>query len=313
MGKLYEIFKEQWIHRHLIWKLSIYNIRSQYANHYLGVFWNILQPAMQVLIYYVVFGLGLRGDRGDVGEIPFIMYLISGIFPWLFISQGINSTSNAIQSQLSLVTKMKFPSSTLLSMALVNGIINLCMTTGLLLILSLSNGYSEPLHYLGFLYFVFSSYMLIFGIALIMSSLVILIRDMRNVLQNVIRMFFFLTPIFWALDESNEILHVLSSLNPFAYLIMNYRNAMVFDAAPLYGDMNDHLYFWSLTVLLLYIGVHIHYRFRNKLFPILLTDHTGLCKKSYAALPYASFTHVSTREACPVPSSTAMIPNARCI
>ncbi|CAM2892700.1 ABC transporter permease [Salinicoccus roseus] len=269
MNKIWDIFKEQWIHRHLIWKLTIYNIKSQYANHYLGVFWNILQPAMQVLIYYVVFGLGLRGDRGDVGEIPFIIYLISGIFPWLFISQGINQASNAIQAQIGLVTKMKFPSSILLSMALTNSVINLCMTTALLLILSLVNGYSAPLDYLGFFYFVFASYMLIFGIALIMSSLVILVRDMKNVLQNVIRMFFFMTPIFWSLEEANGILQVLSSLNPFAYLLMNYRNAMVLDAAPFYGNLNDHLYFWSLALLLIYTGAHIHYRFRNKLVDYL--------------------------------------------
>src|SRR5699024_286393 len=100
MNKLLYVFKEQWIHRHLIWKLTIYNIKSQYANHYLGVFWNIIQPAMQVLLYYIVFGLGLRGVRGDIGEIPFIIHLISGIFPWLFISQSINSASNSIQSKI---------------------------------------------------------------------------------------------------------------------------------------------------------------------------------------------------------------------
>lgn len=269
MNKIYQIFKEQWMHRHLIWKLAIYNLKSQYANHYLGIFWNILQPAMQVLIYYVVFGLGLRGDRGDIDGLPFIIYLVSGIFPWLFISQSINSASNSIYSQLSLVTKMKFPASTLLSMSIVNNIINLLMTTLLLTGLSLWFGYSSPVHYLGFLYFVFASYMIIFGMSLIMSSLVILIRDMRNVLQNVIRMLFFVTPIFWSLEESNEILVVLSALNPFAYLIQNYRNAMVLDAAPLYGDMSDHLYFWTLTLLLIYIGVHVHYRFRNKLVDYL--------------------------------------------
>ncbi|WP_031547904.1 ABC transporter permease [Salinicoccus luteus] len=269
MKKILDIFKEQWQYRYLIWQLSIYQIKSQYANHYLGVFWNILQPAMQVLIYYVVFGLGLRGDRGDVGDLPFIVHLISGIFPWLFISQGINSASNAIQAQLNLVTKMKFPSSTLLSMSLVNGIINVCLTTGILFIISIFNGYSEPLHYLGFIYFIFASYMLIFGIALIMSSLIILVRDMKNVLQNVIRMFFFMTPIFWSLNEANEILQILSSFNPFAYLVMNYRAAMVLDDIAIYGDISDHLYFWAFTIFVLFVGVHIHYRFRNKLVDYL--------------------------------------------
>lgn len=269
MFKIIEFFKEQWHHRHLIWKLSIYNIKSQYANHYLGAFWNILQPLLQVAIYYVVFGLGLRGDRADVEGLPFIVYLISGLFPWLFIQQGINSASNAIQGQLSLVTKMKFPASVLLSTSILNALFNLLLVTSIVVGISLWNGYSEPIHYLGLLYFIFASCALIFGISLIMSSLVIIIRDMKNILQNIIRMFFFMTPIFWSLTEANEILQTMASLNPFAYLLMNYRNAMVFDAAPLYGGMSDHLYFWTLTVILIYIGVHIHYRFKNKLVDYL--------------------------------------------
>jgi ABC-type polysaccharide/polyol phosphate export systems, permease component len=155
MFKIIEFFKEQWHHRHLIWKLSIYNIKSQYANHYLGAFWNILQPLLQVAIYYLVFGLGLRGDRADVEGLPFIVYLISGLFPWLFIQQGINSASNAIQGQLSLVTKMKFPASVLLSTSILNALFNLLLVTSIVVGISLWNGYSEPIHYLGLLYFIF--------------------------------------------------------------------------------------------------------------------------------------------------------------
>lgn len=269
MSNVYNIFKEQFQHRHLIWKLAVYNIKSEYANHYLGVFWNILQPAMQVLIYYVVFGLGLRGVRGDVGEIPFIIHLISGLFPWLFLSQGIGAASNAIQGQLSLVTKMKFPSSVLLSITIVNSIINLFITSTMLIILSVIFGYSEPLHFTAFFYFLFASFLFIFGFSLIMSTLVILVRDMKNILQNVIRMFFFLTPIIWVLDDSNELLKTITAFNPFSYLVMNYRNAFVLDAPPLYGDMSDHLFFWSVTLILLFIGANVHYRFRSKLVDYL--------------------------------------------
>ena len=58
-----EIFKEQFNNLPKIFKLAIYNMKSQYANHYLGVFWNILQPILQVAVYYLVFGLGLEEMR----------------------------------------------------------------------------------------------------------------------------------------------------------------------------------------------------------------------------------------------------------
>lgn len=265
MNNMYKIFKEQWMHRKLIYKLAIYNTKSKYANHLLGVFWDIIQPALQVAIYYVVFGLGLRGTRADVDGVPFIIYLIGGIFPWLFITASVNNASNAIQSQLDLVTKMKFPSSTLLTIAFVNSLFSFIITSVIMIIISLTFGYSEPMHFLALLYVIIASYLLVMGIALIMSTLIIIIRDMKNILQNIMRMFFFLTPIFWSVSESNQILHLLTSLNPFAYIVMNYRYAMVFEDTPLYGDFGDHLYFWSVTLLLLFIGVSIHFRFRHKL------------------------------------------------
>ncbi|AKG73410.1 ABC transporter permease [Salinicoccus halodurans] len=269
MNNIFKILKEQWLHRRLIIGLSVYSLKSQYANHYLGLFWNILQPAMQVFLYYVVFGLGLRGDRGDVGDLPFIVHLISGLFPWLYISAGINAASGAIQSQIGLVTKMKFPSSTLISVSIVNSLINLFITTSILLVISIIYGFSSPIHYLSFLYFVVASVALISSVGLIMSTLVILIRDMKNVLQNVIRMFFFLTPIFWSLSEANALMHTISSFNPVAYLVMNYRTALVLQEAPLYGGMSDHIYFWSITLFLFYVGVNVHYRFRDRLVDYL--------------------------------------------
>src|SRR5699024_5953179 len=211
MNNIFYFLKEQWIHLRLIFALSIYSLKSQYANHYLGLFWNILQPAMQVGLYYVVFGLGLRGDRGDVGGLPFIIHLITGLFAWLFISGTINAASNAIHGQLGLVTKMKFPSSILISVSIVNSLINVFITTGIVLFISIINGYSSPMHYFGFLYFVVGAVSLTTAIGLIMSTLVILIRDMKNILQNVIRMFFFVTPIFWSLNEANALMHTISA------------------------------------------------------------------------------------------------------
>ncbi|PWZ63785.1 ABC transporter permease, partial [Staphylococcus pseudintermedius] len=71
MRAIIEIFKEQIVNLPKISKLAIYNMKSQYANHYLGIFWNILQPVLQVIIYYIVFGLGLRGSSGLVMGVPF--------------------------------------------------------------------------------------------------------------------------------------------------------------------------------------------------------------------------------------------------
>lgn len=268
MKILWDILKEQYTNIHMIWKLAIYNMKSEYSNHYLGMFWNILQPLIQVLIYYIVFGMGLRGNDGSAG-VEYLIHLITGLFPWLFISQSINAGSSAIQAQLGLVTKMKFPSSVLLSISISNTFINLLFTTAIIFIISLVNGYVSFFHYFEFLYFVIASFAIIFAINLLMSTLVILIRDTRLVLQNIIRMCFFLTPIFWDINHVSPVLKNIASLNPFSYLVGIYRNAFINGDGIIYGTISDHIYFWSLTFLIMFVGAQIHYRFKNRLVDYL--------------------------------------------
>ncbi|PTG77069.1 ABC transporter permease, partial [Staphylococcus chromogenes] len=265
MRAIISIFKEQIINLPKILKLAIYNMKSQYANHYLGVFWNILQPLLQVIVYYIVFGLGLRGSAGSVMGVPFIVHLISGLFPWLFISQGINSGATAIQQNIGLLSKMKFPSSIFISIALTNNMINLLITTLIVFIISLFNHYVPLWHYFWFVYFMIGSFAIIFGISLIMSTLTVIVRDTKNLLQNVIRMLFFMTPIFWVLEEQHGILVKLASLNPFAYLIGVYRTAFIHPQTAVYGTWSDHIYFWVTTLLLITIGAIVHTKFRKRI------------------------------------------------
>lgn len=269
MRAIISIFKEQIINLPKILKLAIYNMKSQYANHYLGVFWNILQPLLQVIVYYIVFGLGLRGSAGSVMGVPFIVHLISGLFPWLFISQGINSGASAIQQNIGLLSKMKFPSSIFISIALTNNMINLLITTLIVFIISLFNHYVPLWHYFWFVYFMIGSFAIIFGISLIMSTLTVIVRDTKNLLQNVIRMLFFMTPIFWVLEEQHGILVKLASLNPFAYLIGVYRTAFIHPQTAVYGTWSDHIYFWVTTLLLISIGAIVHTKFRKRILDYL--------------------------------------------
>ncbi|UXS74992.1 ABC transporter permease [Staphylococcus chromogenes] len=269
MRAIISIFKEQIINLPKILKLAIYNMKSQYANHYLGVFWNILQPLLQVIVYYIVFGLGLRGSAGSVMGVPFIVHLISGLFPWLFISQGINSGATAIQQNIGLLSKMKFPSSIFISIALTNNMINLLITTLIVFIISLFNHYVPLWHYFWFMYFMIGSFAIIFGISLIMSTLTVIVRDTKNLLQNVIRMLFFMTPIFWVLEEQHGILVKLASLNPFAYLIGVYRTAFIHPQTAVYGTWSDHIYFWVTTLLLITIGAIVHTKFRKRILDYL--------------------------------------------
>lgn len=63
MNFIGRILQEQSSNLHLIFRLALYDIKSKYQMHYLGAVWQFLNPAIQVLLYWLVFGLGIRGDN----------------------------------------------------------------------------------------------------------------------------------------------------------------------------------------------------------------------------------------------------------
>ncbi|WP_436875298.1 ABC transporter permease [Mammaliicoccus sciuri] len=265
MKQTITILKLQLQNYRLILMLSFYSIKNEYSNHYLGIFWNVIQPIIQLIIYYVVFGLGLRSG-GDklIDGIPFIIHLLTGLFPWLFISQSINSGAVAINKNIGILSKMRFPSSIFISVSITNNIVNLFITTTLVFIISITNNFVSWWHYLYFIYFLFSSITLLYGISLITSSLVIIVKDTKNVLQNMIRMFFFITPIFWSIQESNSLLQKIAILNPFGYLVEIYRLSFVSSELPIL-NLSSHIYFWSISIFIMLVGSLIHNNFENKL------------------------------------------------
>lgn len=256
------LIKEQIKNIDLIKALTFYSIKSEYANHKLGIFWSFLLPVVQVITYYIIFGMGLRGDRGTVDGVPYLLFLVSGLFPWLFISGAISGGSNAILSKISIVTKMKFPSSILLTANLFNNFSVLIISTFILFICSLIGGYTSIYHYFTFIYFLICSFAIIFSITLTTSIMVVIIRDFKQIVQNVLRLGFFLTPIFWSTHGTNHVLKIIITYNPFAYLLEIYRTAFIYKDFNFYSNVSNHFFFWITTLFLFTIGVFIHNKYK---------------------------------------------------
>ena len=78
MRAIINILQDQVQHLPLIFRLAMYEIKSKYQMHYLGILWQFLNPFMQVCVYWFVFGIGLR-NGAPVGETPFLIYLLTGL------------------------------------------------------------------------------------------------------------------------------------------------------------------------------------------------------------------------------------------
>ncbi len=262
MSTVLKTLKDQIMYFPLIFRLAIYEIKSKYQMHYLGILWQFLNPFIQVCVYWFVFGLGLRGGE-PVGDIPYLIYLLVGLIPWFFISPTIVQASNSIFTKINLVSKMKFPVSILPMITIMGNTFNFIIMIGLLIVMCLLYGVDFSLQFLQLPYYILCMYAFLFALTILTSTISALIRDFQLFIQSAMRLFLFLSPIFWSMDNFSEKYQTLIELNPFTYIINGFRNAFL-SGDWFYEEPRYMFYFWILTVLLLFIGSLIHNTFKDK-------------------------------------------------
>lgn len=118
MRETVQILKEQAQHFRKIARIARYDQRAVYQSHYLGMIWEVLSPTLQVLIYYFVFGIRMNGAASMDAGVPYIVWMLAGVIPWFFISAIIVSGANSIYSNLTMVSRVKFPMSILPSITI---------------------------------------------------------------------------------------------------------------------------------------------------------------------------------------------------
>lgn len=262
MRAVIDVLKEQIANIYLIFRLASYEIKGKYQSHYLGIAWQFLNPLIQILVYWLVFGLGIRNGQ-PIGEIPFFVWMIIGAIPWFFISSSITQGSNSVYSKVSLVAKMKFPVSVLPSITIISNAINLIFMLLLLGIILLVYRINPGIYLIQIPYYIFCMIIFLFAVTLLFSSLATIARDFQLVLQSIMRMMIYLVPVLWDMDQLSASLLKIFQLNPLYYLIDGFRKTILTQEWFFY-DWRYMLYFWTVTFSILFIGSIVHIRFRKQ-------------------------------------------------
>lgn len=273
MKSALKVIKEQIDHFYLVRRLSLYELKSKNKNNYLGMAWEIINPAIQIMIYWFVFGLLLsRADVTMGGEpVPFISWLIGGFFVWTFFYQSTIQGSKSIYSRLRMLSKMNFPMSIIPSYIIFSQFyVHLVMVLISILIYQLM-GYFVNIYYLQLVYFIFATLCLLFVIALITSTISTIVRDFHMLLNSTLRMFLYLSGVLWPLSKLEEFpwLMELMKLNPLYYIIEGYRAAFFGTEWYFITNWEYTIYFWGVVIVLLLIGSRMHMKFRRHFIDFL--------------------------------------------
>ncbi|MEW4289694.1 ABC transporter permease [Rossellomorea marisflavi] len=264
------VLKEQLSNFYLIQRLSLYELKSNNKNNLLGMLWEVINPGIQIAIYWFVFGYGLKTGgqgRSAVGDVPFVIWLLAGMVVWFFISPAIVQSSKSVYTRIRMLSKMSFPMSAIPSYVIMSKFYPHLYLTGITIIIFQFMGYPISVYYLQLPYFMVSVIAVVFAISLITSTLSTMIRDVQMVVQSLIRMLLYLTPILWNMEGifkgKNDLLLTIMKLNPFYYIVEGYRSSLLGKGWYFVEHAQYTLYFWGLVLVLFMFGSFIHVKFRR--------------------------------------------------
>lgn len=264
MKEVITLIKEQIENLPIMFRVSKYEDKSDYQSHYLGIIWAYLYPIIQIMIYWLVFGVGLK--KGTSGSVDYLTWMVIGITPWFYMNSVTLDASKSIYQQVGMVSKMKFPVSVLPSIKILTNLSSFWAMLACSIILGyLKGGVLPNLYWIQWIYYFFAMICWLLAFGIFNSTVTILVRDYRIFLQSIMRVLFYMSGVLFNFETNAFPAFFVRflQLNPFFYIVSGFRESMLgedwFWQKPMLM-----LIFWLMVLFFLLIGSHLHYKFRAR-------------------------------------------------
>lgn len=244
MKNLINIIKEHIEYRQQIFKLAKADLVKTYRGAALGWSWAIIKPTVTIFVYWFAFAIGLRAGK-DVNDFPFFLWLIAGLIPWFYMNDMLTAGTDSIRKYSYLVTKMKFPVSTIPTFVSISKLIVNLILLVITILIFIGFGFTPDIYYLQLIFFIALSFIFWTIWALFSSLLAAISKDFANLVKSFVSAIFWLSGILWSPSNiSIGWLRKLLNLNPVTYLVEGFRNTFI-----------NKIWFWEQPKRLIYFLV----------------------------------------------------------
>ena len=247
-------------YRGLIQSLVARELKARYRGSVLGFFWSFFNPLLLLLVYTFVFNQVLQ-QRNEYAQ-PYALFLFCGLLPWTWFSTSLTESSGVLISGGNLIKKVLFPAEILPIVSVLANMMHFLLGLPILAIFLL--WYGKPLELTQLAWFPFVvlvQLVLTLGLALVLSALTVHFRDIRDILSNLLTVWFFVTPIIYPWQEAPTSIKPFLNLNPFMHLAVSYQEILFFDGP--FGHLAWLLVLAGVSVLLFLAGYFVFDRLRD--------------------------------------------------
>ena len=228
--RLVPAIREVWRRRELVRTLAERDLRVRYKQAFLGVAWSILTPLALMVVFTVFFQ---RVAKVDTGGAPYALFAYLGLLPWTFFSTSVSQGGQSLVMNNQLVNKVYCPREVFPLASMAVAAIDTLLATLVLGLLFAVTGYAPKATSVWVPVLLIVQVAFTFGVTLIMSAVLVFLRDLRHVLPIILQLGLFATPVAYGMDVVAPSLRVLySTLNPLAPVIDGYRRTILLGLPP---------------------------------------------------------------------------------
>jgi len=256
-------------HKYLYWQWLKRDVAGRYRGSVLGLLWPILQPAIQILVFTLIFyefmqmrwpTAGSKGDALDYG-----LNVFAGLAVFNFFAEVLGRAPIAILSQPNLVTKVRFPLALLPAVTVGGALVHIVVgSVSLVLLVAIFRDVSWMMLWLP----VFLLPLIFYGlaVALLLASLGVYLRDIGQIMPSVTSILMFLTPIFYPATAIPKSLTFLFELNPVGWGAQTLRSLLLEAALPSLGGLWLH---GAASIVLMIFARYVFKRLENGFSDVL--------------------------------------------
>ncbi len=218
-----------WQHRGLLRALAVRDIQNRYAGSVVGLLWGFLHPLALLGIYGVVFAYIFRASLHTLApDQPYLLFVAAALWPWLATQEAITRGTLAVQNHGALVKKVAFPHELLVYSAVIASF--LVQMGGFVVVLITLRLLGFAVHFAAWPMVIASALALLvlaLAAALVLGALQVFIRDVEQVLSQVMSVLFFATPILYPLSAVPPWMADVMQWNPLVPILETIRMAIL--------------------------------------------------------------------------------------
>src|SRR6185312_3545002 len=216
-----ELFRDSYRFRELIWALALKDLKLRYKRSVLGFLWALLNPVLNMIVLSLVFTTVMKMSLPH-----YPIFLLSVLLPWTFFAQSLAYAVDSIVGNGELIKKVAVPKLVFPIAAVIANMINLLLSIIplALIVIGMGHKFFWTWIYLPVPLIALSLFTL--GVTFLFATANVYYRDVSHIVQILIQVWFYVTPILYALEIFPEKYRWLFKLNPLIFVINEFRLAV---------------------------------------------------------------------------------------